>query len=95
MSQHPSFSLRKDFFALKARVYLAWTGLAWNWCVSVPDARWACGCESFDGPPLSVVGQTWEEACAILSRQIALRRHAVHPWRSIESADANWIQGDE
>ena len=61
-------ALRSEFFRQKARVYLAWTGLAWNWCVSIPDARWACGHESFDGPALSATGQTWPEAMTILSQ---------------------------
>ena len=85
-------ALRSGFSKQKARVYLAWTGLAWNWCVTVPDARWACGYESFDGPALSSTGQTWLEAMVVLARQVRLRRYAVHPWRSPEHADANWIE---
>lgn len=78
-----TMTLRKEFFEQKARVYVAWTGLAWTWQVSAPDARWACGHEWFSLP-------TFTEAITVLCREIRKRSYAVHPWRSPELADANW-----
>ena len=84
-------TLRPEFLRLKARLYRAWTGLAWNWCVEVPDARWACGHEHFEAPTLATSGQTFQFALAVLRHEIADRSRAGHPWRSVEHADPNWL----
>lgn len=77
-------TISKAFDQQKASVYRAWTGLAWMFCVTVPDARWACGYERFEA-------STFKRAIRLLDTAIGVRRNVVHPWRSVQYADPNWI----
>lgn len=85
LKERRPLTVRRSFHQQKARLYLAWTGLAWTWEVAVPDVRWCCGYESFSL-------RTFTDALSTLNEQIAIRRHAVHPWNSPAQADDNWLE---